>query len=238
MATKKRFLLLHNFASLFNSAAYLHRNSTQCDIVAQYLYEDLALEKPSRKLAARIEEAKSVLNSANRAHGIRHRRGDGSLGTLVPGDEAVRDPGFLVARGPIAHVEMGVEVKILAKAMIKQIDRVKNDLRNQAAEFRRTESQAITIAIVGVNHAEQYRSFEGEREFLTDGRKYKHPQQEAAAAIARLAEVEHAYDELLILPFIATNLEPYQFSWVDQNKTRQDYASLLVRVARLYESRF
>lgn len=50
---------------------------------------------------------------------------------------AIVDPGYIVARGPIATVEIGVEVKILAKAMIKQVNRVINDLRDQVSQFRR-----------------------------------------------------------------------------------------------------
>ena len=49
----------------------------------------------------------------------------------------IEDPGFAVARGPVATVEIGVEVKILAKAMIKQIDRVIGDLVKQVTHFRR-----------------------------------------------------------------------------------------------------
>ena len=56
------------------------------------------------------------------------------------------DAGYLVARGPIATVEIGIEVKILAKAMIKQIDRVINDLRNQVVQFKRGGGNPICIA--------------------------------------------------------------------------------------------
>ena len=63
--------------------------------------------------------------------GVAARRGDGTFGEIIPGEAPILDQGYLVARGPIATVEIGVEVKILAKATIKQIDRVINDLRNQ-----------------------------------------------------------------------------------------------------------
>lgn len=148
------------------------------------------------------------------------------------------DPGFAVGRGPIANVEMGIEVKILAKAMIKQIDRVKTDLVNQVRQFRKSDARAVTAAIVGVNHASVYRSFEGTREFVTDGSKYKHPIQEAAAAIRHIEELRPEFDEVLVLPYNATNLDPYPFSWVNEQATRQDYGAFLVRLARDYEQRF
>ena len=190
------------------------------------------------KLNACIEQGKTVLNSANRAHGVKHRRGDGSLGALIPGDSAVGDPGFQVQRGPIANIEIGTEVKILAKAMIKQIDRVKSDLRKQATEFRRSNPRAIIAAIVGVNHAAVYRSFEGEREFVTEGKRYKHPADEAQAAVRHVEELRPDFDELLILKFRATNLEPFPFEWVDPVLSRKDYASFLVRTGGLYQHRF
>ena len=75
-----------------------------------------------------------------------------------------------------------------------------------------------------------YRSFEGEREFITEGRKYKHPASEAAAAIRHMEELRPDFDELLILRFMATNLEPYPFEWVNAGATRQDYGAFLVRI--------
>jgi hypothetical protein len=223
---------------LFEGHAYRHRASTHGDWVAQFVFEDLFRLAHSSKLVERIQQHRSVLNSSNRTHGVKHRRGDGSFGTLVPGDSAIADPGFVVGRGPIANIEIGVEVKILAKAMIKQIDRVKNDLRQQVDEFRRSEARAVTAAIVGVNHAAVYRSFEGEREFVTEGKRYKHPKAEAAAAIAHVEQIRQAFDELLILSFRATNLDSFPFEWVDAARARQDYASLLVRLSRHYEQRF
>ena len=57
------------------------------------------------------------------------------------------------------------ETKILAKAMIKQIDRVIGDLLRQIEEFRRHGENPICLAIVGVNFAQRYTSFEGKREW-------------------------------------------------------------------------
>ena len=58
-------------------------------------------------------------------------------------DDAIADEGFSVARGPVATIEIGVETKILAKAMIKQIDRVIGDLIRQTEEFKRRGGRAI-----------------------------------------------------------------------------------------------
>ena len=95
---------------------------------------------------------------------------------------------MLVARGPVATIEIGAETKILAKAMIKQIDRVINDLTNQVTQFKRAGGNPICLAFVGINFAEQYVSFEGRKRWPTDGKKYKHPIQEAKQAEQRLNE--------------------------------------------------
>jgi hypothetical protein len=95
------------------------------------------------------------------------------------------------------------------------------------------------VGIVGVNFAEQYTSYEGERSFPTDGRKYKHPIQEAADAISRLQQrAMPAFDELLILRFNASNKPPHPFSWIDENQTALEYSALLTRVSREYDRRF
>ena len=117
----------------------------------------------------------------------------------------LKTPHSGLREGPIATVDIGTEVKILAKAMIKQIDRVMNDLRNQAAQFRKGGGNPICVAIVGINHATQYTSYEGERAFTTTGRDgYLHPAHEAAAAEARLLrDAKSAFDEFLILKYVA-----------------------------------
>jgi hypothetical protein len=122
------YRLLAEFRRLFKGHIYRHRSSTQGDFVAMHLYEDLYKINRSSKLVKAIRLQKSVLNAQNRARGIKARRGDGTFGEIIPGEKAIADVGFAVARGPIATVEIGVEVKILAKAMIKQIDRVTGDL--------------------------------------------------------------------------------------------------------------
>ncbi|WP_419164220.1 hypothetical protein [Candidatus Palauibacter sp.] len=231
--------LLKQFQAVFEGNLYRHRSSTHGDRVAQYLYEDLYDLNQSPKFRDRVDDESVVLGSANRTHGVKHRRGDGSLGPIVPGESAIRDPGFVVARGSLATIQIGVEVKILAKAMIKQIDRVIGDLKRQAEEFRRSNPQAIALGIVGVNHACSYRSVEGDRVYETGkGKSGPHPIHEAPAAILRLDETKPAFDEFLILRFGATNREPYSFDWVDSTEARRDYSSALVRIAGSYQHRF
>ena len=81
--------------------------------------------------------------------------------------------------GLVATVDFGIEVKVLAKAMIKQLDRVGTDMINQVSEFQRYGDNPICIGIVGINWARGYVSFEGVREWPTNGRKIPHPYQEA-----------------------------------------------------------
>jgi len=171
--------------------------------------------------------------------GIARRRGDGTFGERVPAAQAVVDPGFAVARGPVATIEIGVETKILAKAMIKQIDRVIGDLVRQTEEFKKRGGQPICVGVVGVNFANQYTSYEGDRTFPTDGRKYKHPTQEAEEAISRLLQrAAPCFDEFLIPKFDAANTPPHPFSWVNEQRTLLEYSALLTRLSRTYEERF
>ena len=123
------YRLLEKFRKTFEKNRYIHRRSNLGDLIAMELYEDLYDLGKSSRLRDRISRGDRILNVGNRRVGIKARRGDGTFGELVPSRQAIRDPGYSVARGPIATVEIGVEVKILAKAMIKQIDRVINDLR-------------------------------------------------------------------------------------------------------------
>jgi hypothetical protein len=205
-----------------------------------HLYEDLVAIQRSPKLAAAVKRRSRVLNVQNRRRGIEARRGDGTFGEIIPGEAAVVDPGYMVARGPIATVDIGVEVKVLAKAMIKQIDRVVNDLRNQASQFRIGGGNPICIAVVGVNQAECYVSYEGERAFSTTGHGgFMHPYQEAPEAERRLlAGASPAFDEFLILRFRATNQPPYAFEWVSYKDLRLDYAAALTRICSRYQQRF
>jgi hypothetical protein len=201
---------------------------------------DLVAVSRSSRLIAGVEAKERVLNVQNRRRGVEARRGDGTFGEIIPGEPAITDPGYRVSRGPIATVDIGTEVKVLAKAMIKQIDRVISDLRNQVQQFRKGGGSPICVAVIGVNHTEQYTSYEGDRAFSTTGRNgYLHPIQEAAAAERRLiAEAKPSFDEFLILRYKATNSPPFPFSWVDYSDTELDYAAVLTRVSSKYQQRF
>lgn len=181
-----------------------------------------------------------MINIANRRRGIEARRGDGTFGEIIPGERSLVDAGFVVGRGQIATVEIGTEVKVLAKAMIKQIDRVINDLRNQVAQFKRGGGNPVCVGIVGVNRANRYVSFEGDREYPTTGRAgAPHPSQEAAEAERRLrALAAPAFDEFLMLRYRATNEDPFPFEWVNYDESRLDYGAALARISREYETRF
>lgn len=165
------YKLLKAFSGLFQGNEYRHRDSTQGDYVASFLIDDLLSVQRSPKLATAVSTQRSVLNKSNRTVGRKHRRGDGTFGAIVPNAEPLFIPEtYVVALGEVASIEVGAEVKILAKAMIKQVDRVGTDMINQAAEFKRSNPNAICVGIVGVNHAAIYRGLEGTREYVTTGK--------------------------------------------------------------------
>jgi hypothetical protein len=239
--TQLEYRLLREFQRLFEGKIYKHRSPNQGDFVAMHLYEDLVTINRSTNLTdAVINRKDRVLNAQNKRRGVAARRGDGTLGEIIPGESPIMDPGYLVARGPISTVEIGVEVKVLAKAMIKQIDRVINDLRNQVVQFKRGGGNPICVAVVGINRADHTVSYEGDRPFPTTGKGgFPHPQQEAPEAERRLrAEAAPDFDEFLLLRFKATNAPPYPFEWASYNETRLDYAAALSRISARYQQRF
>lgn len=231
--------MLEAFESLFKGVKYEHRRSHLGDYVASFLFEDLVALGHSRKLAEKLSAGRIAVNVANVAVGKKARRGDGTLGEVVPGAGVVMVKDMLVPRGEIAGVDVGVETKVLAKAMIKQIDRVMNDLVKQVEHFKASNPRAICVALVGVNHAAKYVSFEGTRTFATDGKDYKHPIQEAAAAADRIERhVAGRFDECVMLRFSASNIRPYPFQWVDEEQVRKEYSAALARISREYDARF
>ncbi len=239
--TNLEYRLLTEFRRLFEGRIYKHRSSNQGDFIAMHLFEDIITVNRSPKLIeAAIVRKDRVLNAQNKRRGVTARRGDGTFGELIPGETPMTDAGYLVPRGSIATVEIGVEVKILAKAMIKQIDRVINDLRYQVEHFKRGGGNPISVAIIGINHAESTVGYEGERPFATTGRQgFLHPFQEAPEAERRLlAQAAPVFDEFLILRFKATNAPPYPFEWVNYNETRLDYAAALSRISARYQQKF
>ena len=236
--SEEKYALLRTFRSLFEGKPYRHRIANLGDLVASHLYEDLVTLNKSAKLIERVRHHERVVNLRNLMTGKPGRRGDGTFGELVPAVVALTEKGMLVARGPVATIEIGAETKILAKAMIKQIDRVITDLINQASQFKRG-GNPICVAFVGINFADQYVSFEGRKKWPTDGKRYKHPAQEAAQAEQRLNdEARLAFDEFQILRFRATNSLPFAFDWVNLANTEMEYSSALTRISREYDRRF
>ena len=235
----EKYALLRTFRGLFEGKPYLHRKSNLGDLVASQLYEDLIAIDKSPKIVERVKRHERVVNVHNIMTGKPGRRGDGTFGELVPAAVALIEKGMMAARGPVATIEIGAETKILAKAMIKQIDRVITDLLNQVTQFKRGGGNPICVGFVGINFAEHYVSFEGRKRWPTDGKRYKHPVQEAAQAEQRLGEKARSpFDEFQFLRFRATNAKPYPFDWVDLSTTEMEYSALLTRVSREYDRRF
>ncbi len=233
------YRLLDTFRETFAGQAYLHRRSGLGDAIAVQIYEDLFALGRSTELQRRLENRTRVVNRQNRRRGVVARRGDGTFGEIVPNIQPVVEEGFAVARGPIATIEIGVEVKVVAKAMLKQIDRVIGDLEKQIGHFRRGGGSPICVGIVGLNWASQYTSYEGDRAYPTDGQRYPHPIREAPAAAARLLQqAQPAFDEFVLLQFRATNVHPFPFQWVSYADTEMDYGAALTRISLEYDSRF
>lgn len=236
---QNEYALLEAFRGLFYGHTYLHRNSSLGDFVASQLYEDLVSLNKSTRLTTRVHSHERVVNLENITVGKPARRGDGTFGEIVPTAIAIIEKGISVARGPVATIEIGAETKILGKSMIKQIDRVIGDLLRQVEQFKKSGGDPICVAFIGVNHAEQYTSYEKRRRYKTDGRGQKHPYQEAfRAETLLLQKVSPAFDEFQLLRFRATNVRPYPFEWVDFEKTVMEYGALLTRISREYERRF
>lgn len=234
------YRLLAEFQALFQAREYRHRSSPQGNRVAVQLYEDLFTLGRSKQFVEAVKLQEKVIDIQNRPRGILKRRGGGgTFGELVARTQPVRVAGYNVARGPVASVEIGVEAKFVQKAMIKQVDRVMNTLDAQLKQFNKGATNPICVAIVGINHAEYTISYDGSAVWKTDGKKHKHPHQEAAAAEARLvAEVKPKFFELIILRYKATNDPPYPFDWVSYADTFEDYGAALLRISREYEIRF
>ena len=96
----------------------------------------------------------------------------------------------------------------------------------------------VRVGVVGVNRTACCVSYEGERAFRTDGRKYKHPIDEAEEAERRLARfAAPAFDEFIVLRFAATNEPPFDFRWGHENETRLDYGAILARIGADYDGR-
>ena len=235
------YRLLQAFEGLFRGQIYRHRDSTQGDRVAVHVFEDLLeIGRSAHYVAAVKGRQDRAVNVQNRRRGIRARRGDGTFGQILPRAVPKFESGYGVGRGVIATVEIGIEVKILFKAMIKQIDRVINDLQNQARQFQHGGGNPITVGIVAVNQAESCISYEGSRSFPTTGKAgFPHPCQEYAEAEARLErDAKPHFDEFFFIRFKATNASPFPFEFVDLPNLRLDYGAVLARISSEYDRRF
>lgn len=232
------FRLLTKFESTFTDGPYKHRNSQLGNRIADYLFDDLYELDPSSKLRADVDAERCVLNPKGISPGLRARRGDGSFGPIVPGHKARVFTGHVIRTAQTAEVDIGSEVKILAKSMIKQLDRVESDLCGQARHFKTKSPDAITVGLVGINVANYYVSYEGDRSYPTGVKDHPHPAEEAPEAERRLTTaVEPCYDEFLVLAFRATNVSPYPFEWVNRTRTADGYAAALRRILRAYARR-
>jgi hypothetical protein len=106
---EEKYALLRTFRGLFEGKRYLHRISNLGDLVASQLYEDLVVLGKSVKLTERVRDHERVMNRKNLMTGKPSRRGDGTFGELVPAAVALTEKGLLVARGPVATIEIGAE---------------------------------------------------------------------------------------------------------------------------------
>lgn len=229
------FKLLAQFEATFRDRRYLHRNSQLGNRIADYLFDDLYELDSSSAFRADVDRGLVALNPKGVSPGVATRRGDGSFGPVVPRYRPARYPGHIVGVAPTAEVDIGAEVKILAKAMIKQIDRVISDLCGQARHFKTKSPDSISVGLVGLNLADMYVSYEGDRTYPT-GRYGPHPSTEAPEAERRLrASAEPCFGEFLILPFRATNAPPYPFEWASPRSTEDAYGAALRRIVRSYE---
>jgi hypothetical protein len=230
--------LLASFRDLFRGHEYRHRDSTLGNLVAAHLYEDLYYSGRSGKFNTRVEQNDCVINIGGSTRGVKARRGDGKFGTAVPRSPIIEVPGFVARRGMVALPQIAVEVKVIATAHLKQIDRVQKDLKPAAEELKTKSPRAITLGIVGVNYSEDWTTLEKDREY----RSVKKP-----ASVSRVADdvslrLDHAfrtlYDEFLIFRFRATNRTPFPFTWLGLAGTAHDYNASLVRIADSYENHF
>lgn len=231
--------LMQHMAGAFEGKIYRHRSSTVGDRLSRWLFEDLYDLSRSKLYNERVDSYEAVVNRPNTVTGRSGRRGDGTFGERIATSPALTVAGLHVAEAAIATLQMGVEVKILSTAMIKQIDRVIGDMNKQARQFKATTANAITVGLVPVNHAATYRSYEGDRYFDKPGKTGPAPVTEAKEAKNRIERfVGPNYDELLFFDYRATNVDPFPFDWVNEAATRNAYAAALQRIAQVYDTRF
>jgi hypothetical protein len=230
------FKLLETFRTTFAGSVYKHRNSTLGNKIGRQLFEDLLGHDVSRLYREHVEHGVGVVNVGGRIHTPRTIRRNDSVFGRPPAGARIHPPpaGLQVPEGPVAEPRMGCEVKIIAKSQQKQIDRVISDLENFALRMKSLSEHAINIAVVGVNQESDYAGHEGERVF-----KHRLREQEPTVTMARLRDqLLGRYDELLLLPFRATNQSPYPFGWANATRAELDYGAALTRLGDLYARRF
>lgn len=234
--SSQSFRLLEQFAATFRKGPYLHRSPSLGNRIGRELFEDLVFHDVSSPLVERVHSRREVVTTTGEIYGRKRvRRNDSFSGKPPAGELDIRSiEGSLVSEGVIAEPHIGCEVKILAKAQQKQIDRVINDLRGFGVRMRSLHVRCINIALVGVNHESKYVSYEGDRQYRDSLRP-----NEAMQTEERLLELRDDFDEVLVLSFRATNEAPkFPFAWVDESKARRDYGAILTRIGSLYDERF
>jgi hypothetical protein len=92
------YRLLKEFRGLFEGVKYEHRRSNLGDFVAMHLYEDLVAINKSERYVIYVSEMSRVLNAQNKRKGIEARRGDGTFGELIVGEQPLVDLGYKVSR--------------------------------------------------------------------------------------------------------------------------------------------
>jgi len=239
------YRLLDRFRSIFEGVVYKHRNSHHGDRLCRELFEDLYEYDPVARFREHCNASRRGISLSNVTEGRKSRRGDGSFGSFVPNEKVVTEEGFHVLRGILASKLIGIEVKILHKSMRKQInDRIQGLVQHAETMARtrdsRSKTEAIAIAVIGVNHAKYTIGYEGERAYKTDGTsKFPHPCDEASEIINKIArEIRPSYDETVVLNYSATNERPFEFSWIDEKETSRQYGAVIVRIAEEYARRF
>ena len=236
MLISQSFRLLDQFAATFRQGPYLHRSPSLGNRIGRELFEDLVSHDVSNLFVQRVRSRREIVTMKGEIYGRKRvRRNDSFSGKPPAGELDIRSVAdSLVSEGVIAEPHIGCEVKTLAKAQQKQVDRVINDLRGFGVRMRRLHIRCINVAVVGVNHESKYVSYEGDRQY-----RHRLRPNEASQTEERVREVQEDFDEVLILPFRATNEAPkFPFAWVDEAKTRRDYGAILTRIGSLYDERF
>ena len=152
------FKLLARFEDTFRQGPYKHRSANLGNRIARELFEDLFAHSVSMRLTDRMRSQFEVVTVNGEIYGRKRvRRNDSFSGRPPAGELDIRTPtGSEVSEGVIAEPHIGCEVKIIAKAQQKQIDRVINDLRGFGVRMRSLHIRCVNVAVVGVNHESDY----------------------------------------------------------------------------------